>query len=88
MRGGRDRADDTERRVFLHRDAVIPAHAERVQEFDARNVALAEELFDLMIQPADLGFFEFDSAPFLGVRIAKVFDDLNHLLATGHTFFR
>jgi hypothetical protein len=33
---GRDRADDSERRVFLEGDAVVAAQAVGIQELDAR----------------------------------------------------
>ena len=63
VRDRRDRADDAERGVLDDGQAVIAAEHFAPHELDAGR-ALAErlELFDLVLQPADLGFFHLHRA--------------------------
>ena len=63
VRDRRDRADHAERGVLDDRQAVIAAEHFAAQELDARR-PLAErlELFDLVLQPADLGLFHLHRA--------------------------
>ena len=75
MRAGRDRANDAERRVFLQRDAVIAAAPVRPQPVHAGNELDDLQLLDLVVEPADLGFVEFDPAPRLGVFLGQGLDD-------------
>ncbi|OQB89538.1 MAG: hypothetical protein BWX84_02369 [Verrucomicrobia bacterium ADurb.Bin118] len=84
MCAGRHRTDDAERREFLQRDAVVAAQAVRIQELDARNVALTFELINLVIQPANFRFLQLQPAPLLRFRPTSLFDQFDHLLAARH----
>ena len=59
VRHRRDDADDAERGVFLQRDAVLAAERVGAQELDAGDAVGDDlQLLDLVLQPADLGFFQ------------------------------
>ena len=78
---GRHRTDDAERCVFLERNAVVAAKPIGAQPLDPRHVADDLELFDLVIESADLRFLKLDSAPLLVVLLAQALDDLNDPMA-------
>jgi hypothetical protein len=83
--GGRcDGADDAKRRKFLESNAVITAKAQRVEELDTRHDRQAPELFNLVIEPADLGLIKFKSPPLLRIGHGELLDDPNHLDAARH----
>src|SRR5262249_10948908 len=63
VRDRRDRADDAERRVFDHGQAMVAAEDLAAHELDAgRLFAERLELFDLMHQAADTRLFHFHRA--------------------------
>ena len=73
VRRRRDRRDHPERRVFLERDAVIAAAPIRTNPFDARHQFDDLQLFDLVVQPPDFRFFQFELSPFHRVRFRQFF---------------
>ena len=68
---GRDGAHDAKGRVFLQRDAVVAAAAIGMQPLDARHQLDDLQLLDLVVQPADLRFFQFDPAPLGGIGLGE-----------------
>src|SRR2546422_6929578 len=56
---------------------MIPTVAIRAKPFDTRNQFQDLEFLDLMIEPADFGFFELDATPLSGVGNGHRLDDLN-----------
>ncbi len=81
MRGRRDRANHPERRIFFQRDSVIAAHAARIEKLHAGQAAQARQLLDLVIEPANFRFFQFDAAPLGGVAVGERFDDVDDAFA-------
>ena len=81
MRGGRDCADNPERRVFFESDAVIATQRGRVQPLHPGDELNNLELLDFVIEAANLGFFQFDAPPLTRVGISHGFDDVNDLSA-------
>src|ERR1051326_1351853 len=79
MRRGRDRGDDAEGGILLEHDSVVAAAPVRVQPFYARDELDDLKLLDLMIQPPNLRFFQFNAAPFGRIRIGHRFDDFDNL---------
>ena len=82
MRAGRDRADDTERRVFLERDAVIATASVRAQPIHPRHELDQTEFGYLVVEATNLRLFKFNSTPSFRVLFGHRLDDLLDL-ATG-----
>ncbi len=83
MGGRSNSADDPEGGVLFQRNAVVAAAAIRMQPFNAGNQLNNLELLDLVVQPPDLGLFQFDPAPLSGIGFRQRLYDLNHLGAGG-----
>ena len=75
MCAGRDRADHAERGVFFQRNPVIAAASVGPQPIDARDEFDDLKLFDLVIEPTDFCFLQFETAPFRGVFLGQRLDD-------------
>src|SRR5437773_6510643 len=64
----RDGADDAKGSIFRKRDTIFAAARLRSQELNARRpLAGNDEFFDLVLKPADFGFFHFFTAKRLGL---------------------
>src|ERR1700680_2615432 len=86
MRYRRDDADDAERCVFCQRDAVVAAECLGAQELDARGpFGDDSHLIDLVIQPADAGFFELLPTQLLGLVDADAANTVDGLAAVIET---
>ena len=82
VRHRRDDADDAERGVFLQGDAVLAAEGFGAQELDAGDAVGDDlELLDLVLEPADLGLFQFLAAELLGLVDADLADAVDGLAA-------
>src|SRR5262249_16243136 len=79
--------DDAERRVFLQRDAVIAAASVRIQPVHSGNKLDDLELFNFVIEPADLCFVQLLTSPRFGIFVRQRLDDLLDLPPRGHAFF-
>ena len=87
MRAWRDCANDTERRVFFQRNAVVAAARVGAEPVHPWHQFDQTQLGDLVVETADLGFFKFNLAPLLGVLLSHRLDDFLNLAAGGDTFF-
>jgi hypothetical protein len=67
MRDRQNGADDAERRVLLQGDAVVAAHAVRLDPLDAGHELHDLQLLDLVLEAADLGLLELELAPLGGL---------------------
>ena len=63
---------------------LLPLKALVLQEFDAGNSFEDLQLFDLVIEPADLRFIQLELAPFLGLLLGDRFDQLDDAIAVVH----
>ena len=84
MRHRSNGSDDAERSIFGDRQTVVTAHRVASERFDTGNQLDDLQLFNLMIQPADLGFFQFQPAEFFGLFGTNSIDTLNGLGAIFH----
>src|SRR5207244_10093857 len=84
MGARRDGTDDAEGRVFLEGDAVISTVAVRPEPIHAGNELDALELLDLMVEPADFRFLEFESAPLGRVFVGEGLADFLNLPPCGN----
>src|ERR1043166_849591 len=85
MSRGRDSRNDTKGSVFLERYAVVATASVRAQPFNAGHKLDDLQLLDLMIEPPNFRFFQFNAAPLDSVRISHRFYDLDDFLAGGDT---
>ncbi len=79
-----NRADDTERRIFRNGQPMITTDRIGFQKLNARNGAYEFQFGDLVIQPADLCFFQFQPAQFIGLFVTDLFDDVDGHAAGFH----
>ena len=82
-----DGPNDTERGVFFEGDAMIPTTPVGTDPVDARHQADDLELTDLVIQTADLGFFELYFTPLVGSILAHGFDNALYLPSGFNSLF-
>src|SRR5262249_24483410 len=68
-------------RVFGKRQAMIATQAVGLEKFDAGNKFDDFQLFNLVIEPADLGFFKLQPAEFFGLLSRDAPDALDGLAA-------
>src|ERR1041385_5599660 len=66
---------------------MIPAAAVRSDPFHTRHQLDDFQLFNFVIEPADLRFLEVDPAPLIRVGLGQSFDDLNDFGASRHALF-
>src|SRR5439155_14904347 len=83
MRRWRDCADHPEGRVLFECNPVIAAAAIRMQPLDSGHQLNNFQLFNLMVEPANLRFFEFQASPLRGVGVANRLDEVDDFGASG-----
>ena len=69
--------------MLNHAHAGVIAVRLGVQGIDAEHEAHVGELQDLVIEPADLGLFEFHAAQFFAAVVANADDDVDDAAAVG-----
>ncbi len=84
MSDWRDRSDHAEGCVLGHRQTVVAADGVALQEFDPRDELHDLQFLDLVIEAADLGFFEFHAAQLFGLLVANAIDAGDGLGAIFH----
>jgi hypothetical protein len=81
VRHGCNGPDHAEGSVLRQGDAIFAAEGVRLQEFDARRLlAAGDEFFDLVLEAADFGLFQFLAAQFFGAVDANTADAIDGLL--------
>ncbi len=89
MRHGGDNANDSEGSVLLNRDAIVAAEGLGLQEFHARGLlGTSNELFHFVLEPADLGLFEFLQAKHLRFIQANLANASDRLFALANRALR
>src|SRR5688500_18800094 len=78
--------DNTERRVFLESNSMIPAAPVRAEPINARNEFNDLQLLDLVVKAADFRFVEFETPPAFGILVGHRLDDLFDFATSGNTF--
>src|SRR5207249_988823 len=86
MGRGRDGGYDAKRRVLLQGNSVVAAAAIRAEPFHTGDELDDFELLDLVIEPANLRFLQFDSPPLDSVGVSHRLYDFYDVRAGGDTF--